>query len=331
MAVALTATVWICLAAASLVLDEWNLTQLAQYMAYGIFALGLAFLWGQVGLLSFGQAIFFGIGAYAMALVNLGRLPFVGGTTIVGLVLALVLPAICAYVLGRLLFYGRGLSGAFFAIVTLSAAMIAQVAARRWDFIGGFNGMFGIPPLAAPWREGTAAMLSARETYVVLLLVALVVYLALLSLVRSPIGTVLAAIRDDDYRTSFFGYDITRWKTWAFVISASVSGLAGALFVKLFGFVSPALIGFALSTEVLIWVAVGGRSVLLAAFLGAILVRSVEGTLSDRLGDYWLLATGILFVVVVVFMPMGLFGRLLTLPPSRRLRPDTVESMRRPS
>src|SRR5436190_20457620 len=107
---------------------------------------------------------------------------------------------------------------------------------------------------------------------------------------------------------------------WAFVISAVVSGAAGALFVKQFGFVAPSLIGFGLSTEVLIWVAVGGRNVLMAAFLGAVSVRSVEGALSDRLGDYWLLVLGVLFVLTVVFMPNGLFGRMLVLPPARRLR-----------
>jgi len=290
-------------------------------MTYGIFALSLALLWGQVGLLSFGQAIFFGIGGYAMALTALGRLPILGDGILVGFLLAIALPALVAFVLGRLLFHGRGLSGAFFAIVTLSGAIIAEAAARRWDFIGGFNGLFGIPPFAAPWREGPAALLSPLETYLFILAAAFGVYLLLLALVRSPVGTALAAIRDDDRRTAFLGYDITRWKTGAFVVSAAVSGFAGALFVKLFGFVSPALIGFALSTEVLIWVAVGGRGVLLAAFLGAILVRSVESVLSDQLGDYWLFAMGVLFVLVVVFMPKGFFGQILSLPTPGRLRP----------
>ena len=86
-----------------------------------------------------------------------------------------------------------------------------------------------------------------------------------------------------------------------------------------FGFVSPALIGFALSTEVLIWTAVGGRGVLLAAFLGALLVRSVEGVLSENLGNYWLLILGLLFVVTVVVAPRGLFGVVLSLPLPGRL------------
>jgi urea transport system permease protein len=131
---------------------------------------------------------------------------------------------------------------------------------------------------------------------------------------------VLAAVRDNERRAVFLGYNVALHKTIAFVLSAMVSALAGAMFAKLFGFVSPTLIGFSLSTEVVIWVAVGGRSVLMGALLGAILVRSVESALSGRFGNYWLLVLGGVFVGVVVFFPSGVFGRVLALPPPKRLR-----------
>lgn len=131
---------------------------------------------------------------------------------------------------------------------------------------------------------------------------------------------MLAAVRDNDRRVAFLGYNVALDKNIAFVLSAMVSALAGAMFAKFFGFVSPTLIGFSLSTEVLIWVAVGGRGVLMGAFLGAILVRSVESALSERFGNYWLLLLGGVFVVVVVFFPAGVFGRLLALAAPRRLR-----------
>jgi len=105
--------------------------------ARGIFAMALAFIWGQAGILSFGQAIFFGIGGYSMGLVSLDRLPLLGDSAIVGFILALVVPAIVAYILGRLLFLGRGLSGAYFAIVTLCAAVVAQTLAEQWNYLGG--------------------------------------------------------------------------------------------------------------------------------------------------------------------------------------------------
>lgn len=320
-----TLILWTALTLAPAVLGEWSLTQLAQYMAYGIFAMGLAFIWGQAGILSFGQAIFFGTGGYCMGLVTLDRLPMLGDSTAVGLILALVVPAIVAYILGQLLFLGRGLSGAYFAIVTLCAAVVVQTLAEQWKFIGGFDGLLGIPPFAAPWRAGGNAYLSAGETYYLMLAAAALVFVGLSWVVRSPIGTVLAAIRDDDRRTAFFGYDVVRFKVWAFVASAVISGAAGALFVKQFGFASPSLIGFGLSTEVLIWVAVGGHQVLMSAFLGALVVRWVEGVLSERLGDYWLLALGVLFVATVVLMPYGLFGQILALPLPRHLRGHGVQ------
>jgi urea transport system permease protein len=237
-----------------------------------------------------------------------------------GLLLALAMPSIAAYVLGRLLFHGRGLAGAYFAIVTLCAAVIVETLAQQWSFIGGFNGLLGIPSFLVPWRTDADAYLTPTEIYVLMLAASLLVFLVLSYIIWSPVGTVLAAIRDNDQRTSFFGYDIARYKVGAFVVSALVSGFAGALFVKQFGFAAPSLIGFGLSTEVLIWVAVGGRNVLLAAFLGALLVRTVEGELSARLGDYWLLALGVLFSVTVVLMPTGLFGRILAPPLPKRLR-----------
>jgi urea transport system permease protein len=319
---------WTALALAPIVLGEWNLTQLAQYMAYGIFAMALAFIWGQAGILSFGQAIFFGIGGYSMGLLSLGRLPFLGDSAMTGLLLALILPAIVAYILGRLLFLGRGLSGAYFAIVTLCAAVVAQTLAEQWNYLGGFNGLLGIPPFTAPWHGGADIFMTARETYYLMFVIASFIFMALLWIVRSPVGTVLAAIREDDRRTAFFGYDVTRYKVWSFVTSAVISGAAGALFAKQFGFVSPSLIGFGLSTEVLIWVAVGGRQVLMAAFLGALLVRWVEGLLSERLGNFWLLALGLLFAATVVLMPYGLFGRVLALPIPRRLRSTSSEGAR---
>ena len=293
--IARSAAVWAVLVVLPLVLDAWTLSQLAQFIPYGIFAMSLALIWGQVGILSFGQAIFFGIGGYAMAVVTKGMVPWAGDHALVGLLAAVVIPGIVANILGRLLFHGRGLAGAYFAIVTLSAAVIIERAATRVDFIGGFNGLLSIPPLTF----GDDFM-TPTQTFYLMLAIAGVVYAGLMWLVRSPVGTVLRAIRDNDERTAFFGYDVAGYKVFIFTLSGAVAGLAGALFVTEFGFVSPALIGFGLSTEVLIWVALGGREVLLAAFLGAILVRGIEGVLSDVLGSYWLLALGVLFVVSVV-------------------------------
>ena len=315
-ATALTLLVWTALAIAPLLLGDWNTGLLTQYVIYGIFAISLGLIWGQAGILCFGQAVFFGIGAYAMALVTLGKLPWLGEGQTVGLLLAILLPAVAAFIFAILMFYGRPLSGAHLAIVTLCASVVCEIAARRWDFIGGFNGLFGVPPLTSPF---SGDMLSTVATYFVVLAAALVVYLIGLWIARSPLGTVLAAIRNDEHRTIHFGYDVRVHKIFIFTVAGAVAGLAGGLFTAQFGFVSPSLVGFSLSTEVLIWVAVGGRSVLLAAFLGALMVRLLENVMSASLDQYWLIAVGAVFVVVVVLMPQGLFGSLLRLPPQKRL------------
>jgi urea transport system permease protein len=301
-----------------LAVDEWYLSSLAQLIAYGIFAMSLAFVWGQVGLLSFGQAIFFGTGAYVMALITKGMLAPIPDATPLGLLAAIVLPALLANLLGQFLFRGRGVSGAYFAIVTLSAAVIAERLVGHWRFIGGFNGLLGVPPLRLGFGEDATELFAPLSAYYVMLAAAALVFLGLLWLERAPLGSVLRAIRDHEERTGYFGYDVAACRRFAFTVSGGVAGLAGALFVTQFGFVSPALIGFSLSTEVLIWTALGGREVLLAAWLAAILVRTVEGILSEALGHYWLLALGVMFAVAVVYLPRGLLGWLLRLPlPSR--------------
>jgi branched-chain amino acid transport system permease protein/urea transport system permease protein len=317
-----TAAVWLALAACPLFLDLWNLSQFAQLMSYGIFAMGLAFIWGQVGMLSFGQAIFFGAGGYVMAVVSKGMVPGLPDSGSLGLLGAMVIPGVIAFAFGQLLFRGAGLSGAYFAIVTLSAAVIVERAVSHMSWLGGFNGLLGIPPLQLGWGGWAVDLLDPVLAYYALLVAALAVYALLLWLERSRLGTVLRAVRDNDVRTGYFGYEVAQYKVFAFAVSGAVSGLAGALFVTQFGFASPALIGFALSTEVLIWVALGGKEVLLAGFLGALLVRTVEGILSEQLGQLWLLVLGVLFVVSVVFLPRGLLGWLLPLPAPRRTARD---------
>jgi branched-chain amino acid transport system permease protein/urea transport system permease protein len=145
----------------------------------------------------------------------------------------------------------------------------------------------------------------------------------LLRLERSAFGTVLRGIRDNETRAAFLGFETAEYKAAAFAISGAVAGLAGALFAAQFAFVSPAILGFALATEVLIWVAIGGKTVLLAAFIGALAVKSVENVLSDALGQYWLLVLGLLFVVAVVLLPRGLLAPFLRLPLPHALRGST--------
>lgn len=309
----LTLVIWGAFALAPLVLDGWQVSQLSQYFTYGIFAISLALIWGQCGLLCFGQAVFFGVGAYAMSVVTLGMVPGLQDVTssYLGLGLAVLLPAAAANLLGRFLFYGRGLRGAYLGIVTLAIAVVAERLAVNWDYIGGLNGLMNVPPMNLGLLGGGVELWEPVPIYYFTLAVAGLVYAGLQALVRSRYGTVLRAVREDQERTGYFGYDTAAYRLTAFTLGAAVAGLAGALFVTQFSFASPPLIGFGLSTEVLIWVAVGGREMLLAAFLGAILVRGVENVLSETLGAYWLLGLGLLFILSVVLFPRGIIGEAI--------------------
>ena len=266
------------------------------------------------------KPFFLALAATAWAWSRLANCRFSATARSVGLLLALVLSSVAAYVLGRPLFHGRGLAGAYFAIVTLCAAVIVETLAQQWSFIGGFNGLLGIPPFVAPWRREPMPISLPTEIYLLMLGPRCSYFSFYLTSVRRRSEQYLPQSETMTSEPLSLVTTLSAIRSERSLSRQLVSGLAGALFVKQFSFAAPSLIGFGLSTEVLIWVAVGGRNVLLAAFLGALLVRSVEGVLSDRLGDYWLLALGVLFVITVVLMPSGLLGQILMPPVPRRFR-----------
>jgi branched-chain amino acid transport system permease protein/urea transport system permease protein len=293
--------------------DDYLIVQLTQFVVYGIFAMGLSLVWGYAGILCFGHAVFFGLGAYIMALTTKNMIPGIAGlmtASVMAISLSVVVVALFAAILGYFLFYGR-LSGPYLGIVTLAIAVIAERIAVKWYYIGGFNGLINVPPLSiAGWE-----IIDQNALYYVIVIVGFGVYLFCDRIVRSPFGTILAAVRSNEARAEFFGYNIARYKIIIFALGAAVAGLAGALFAAVTEFVSPTMLGFGLSTEVLIWVALGGKEVLLASFLGAMLVRMLEAFLSDLLTYYWILILGMFFVICVMFFPKGVFGSLLTTRP----------------
>lgn len=289
--------------------DDYLVAMLTQFIIYGVFAMGLSLVWGYTGILCFGHAVFFGLGAYIMALATKNMIPGITGiltTSLGAILLAIVIVMLFAVVLGYFLFYGR-LSGPYLGIVTLAIAVISERIAVKWYYIGGYNGLINVPPLSiAGWE-----ILNLKVLFYVILVIGLAVYLICNRIVRSPFGTILIAVRDNEIRAEFFGYNIAQFKIIIFAIGAAVAGLAGALFAAVTEFVSPTMLGFGLSTEVLIWVALGGKEALLASFLGAVLVRVLEAFLSDILTYYWVLILGMFFVVCVMFFPKGVFGNLL--------------------
>ena len=224
-----------------------------------------------------------------------------------GLLLAVATTGAFTWILGLLFFSSARLGGAFFGIVTLAVAFIVERIAINWNYLGGLNGLMGVPAMRFGLNGGEEQFDGVLVYYVGLLLTLVLIGL-LVRITRSDWGRVMTAVRNQPLRAEALGIDIAREKNRAFVLGAVIASVAGAFFVTQFNFASPPLIGFALSAEALIWVAVGGRTSVIAAALGALLVRLLEGWLTDRLGDYWLLALGSLFVVVVVALPRGVLG-----------------------
>ena len=299
------------LALAPAALSPYWTDQLARWLLFGLLAISLSFAWGRAGILCFGQAMFFGGGAYLMGAATLGMLGPAFESAAAGLALAALGAVGFALLLGYFLFWGRGLSGPYLAVVTLAIAWILEQGARSWYAIGGDNGLFGVPPL--PGIETPFAR------FYLALAIAAAAWLGVRRLSASPFGVLLLAVKTNPERLAFLGGRVLGLRLAAFAIGAALAGLAGALYASFDEFASPTLIGFGLSTEVLIWVALGGREMALAALLSALLVRTLEVWLSGLLGDWWPLALGLVFMASVVLLPEGLIAA-----PIRRL-------LRRPS
>ena len=304
----IAALIFILLAFAPPVIGGYWTGQLTAYLIYGLLAISLSLVWGYGGILCFGQAMFFGIGGYIMAVLTKGMIAPELTSSYLGLLAAMAGAALFALALGFFLFAGRGISGAYLAIITLAIALVLERLMNNWYALGGYNGLLNVPPLTFTFF-GAEYELYEREPlfYVILSLVALV-FFAVTWLLNSAYGLRLTASRTHPDRLASLGYNVLHIRLAVFSLSAAIAGLAGALFVTLDGFASPTLIGFTLSTEALIWVAIGGKEMLLAAFLGAILTRTAESWLSEIFGDYWILILGIAFMVSVVLLPKGLLA-----------------------
>jgi ABC-type branched-subunit amino acid transport system permease subunit len=297
-----------------LVVASWVAADFSLYFAYAIFAVSLAFLWGHVGLLSLGHAVYFGVGAYTMSVITLGMVPGAPGlhSTWVGLAAATALAGAGAGAVGWFFFANQGLRGAFLGIVTLALAVVAERLAINAGWLGGMNGLMSVPPINLGLNGDGVELYDPTALYYVMLAILAGALAVMMWIASSPFGLALAARRENELRTCTLGHDVARLKICAFAISGALAGLSGGLFVTQFGFASPSLIGFSLSADVLIWVALGGRDVLVAAALGAIAVRFLESRLSNAIGAAWPLILGALFMISVVLFPQGVFGALIS-------------------
>jgi len=282
--------------------DSYMLTVLRDALIFGLFAASLDFFWGRTGILCFGHACFFGLGGYVMAIVSMAEgMP---APSLLGLLAAVIAAAALAAVIGYFLFFG-GVRGSYFTIVTLALSVIAQQVAVSWSTVtGGDTGLLGIPPLAI----GPLDLSGDMASYITVAAILAAVLLALWLVSRGRWGKVLTAIGDNETRAAALGYDVAARLTLTFVISAAIAGLAGALYVAMAGLVAPDLIGLLLSTEVVVWVAIGGRGTLLGPVVGAVLVQRTQQVISSYNPSLWPLIIGCIFVLIVFLLPDGVLS-----------------------
>lgn len=308
-AIALVGTILV-LAFVPFLLPAYPLALLTLALAYGLFAFGLDLGWGRAGVISIGHAAFFGIGAYGAAIaVNTG-MPMV-----IGVAAALTLSALVALGIGRVGLGGRALASTM-AVLTLALTLLAEQIARSWlDVTNGSNGLFVPSP-------GVVANYY-RTAIIALVVVTAVWYFAL----RGPLGRRLLAVRVNEQRTEHLGVDPHRTKTKVFVLSALVATVAGSAAAPVIGLVSPATAGIVMSTQVLVWLAVGGRGTIIGAFLGAGIVTIGQEYLGEAIGSWYLLVMGVAFILVVRFAPGGLVAlaaKLRSSPLARSAAQDAL-------
>ena len=271
----------------------------------GMLALSFDLVWGYAGIMSFGQGLFFGVPAYAAALTatKLGitsPLILLPAAALLGLLLALLVAWIL--ILGK-----RATTIVFVAMGTLTGSYVVERLARGWSYVGGQNGISGLPRMTL----GNIEIEEGRAFYYLALVLLLLIYLGLRFLVRSQFGLVLAGVRQQEERIAFLGYRVQHFKAIVFSLAGAVAGLAGGLYVFHEGFIGPGQIGPAQSTQAVLYVLFGGVGTLAGALIGTGLLEYLNQTLSsyDKL---WPVMLGILLLLVVVFRPSGLIGFLVS-------------------
>lgn len=316
------------------ILDSFRLNLFGKYLTYAFVAVGLALCWGAGGILSLGQGVFFGLGGYCMAMFLKLEASTPENTAIqstpgipdfmdwnqltelpvwwqpfyslpIALLAVVAVPVFFAFVIGFAMFTRR-VGGVYFAIITQAfAAILTILIIGQQGYTGGVNGITDLRTLLG-WDIRTD---SAKTTLYFVNGALLFVVLLIAQYVRkSKLGRLLIAMRDQEDRVRFSGYNVANFKIFIFCLGAAFAGIGGAMFTLQVGFMSPTLVGIVPSIEMVIFCAVGGRLSIVGAVYGALLVNWAKTSFSEAFPELWLLGLGGLFIAVVMFFPNGLAG-----------------------
>lgn len=289
-----------------LVLQDYLTVFATRVLILCLFALSFDLVWGYAGIMSFGQAVFFGSAGYGVALLARDL-----GVTSMMLVLpaGLIIGLAFAFLLAGFLLLGRHPSSVIFvALGTLTASYAADRLARGWYYLGGQNGIPSIPPMSF----GSYEFVEGPVYYYLALAILLGVYLLCRFMVRSQFGLALAGLRENEQRIAFFGYKVQHLKAIVFSLSGAIAGLAGSLYAFHEGFVWPNMLGVVISTQVVLYVLFGGSGTLIGAVIGTVAIEAVSFWLSNSYQDIWPIILGVLLLLVILFRPAGLISLILT-------------------
>jgi urea transport system permease protein len=302
-----------------------------KYICYGLLALSIDLIWGYAGILSLGHGAFFALGGYAMGMylmrqigtrgvyanpilpdfmvfLNYHELPwFWHGFDLwwFAFIMVLLVPGVLAFAFGWFAFRSR-VTGVYLSIITQAMTYALLLAFFRNDLgLGGNNGLTDFKDILGfnVQAATTRAALFAASAFALALAV-----IICSAIVNSKLGKVMVAVRDGESRTRFLGWRPENVKLFAFVVSAVLAGIAGALYTPQVGIINPGEFDPANSIEAVIWVAVGGRGTIIGPIIGAVLVNAGKSIFTGAFPDWWLYCLGGLFIFVTLFMPKGIVG-----------------------
>ena len=283
-------------------------TLMTNVIILSLLAISFDLCWGFSGIMSFGQALFFGVAGYVVALVgrDLGFSQLWGTLPLAMLVGGLLAAALAAFLLlGR-----KAPTSIFVAFGTLTGAYASERLVAGWQYVGAGNGLSAIKLMAF----GSYEFVEGVEFYSVALTALVLVYAASRWLVRSQLGLVLAGMRQNEERLAFFGYRVQVFKALVFSFAGMIAGLSGALYSYHQGFTGPSNLGPGLSTTAVIYCLFGGSGTLIGPVLGTVAIELLSYVLADTdaIRQFWPIILGVVLLVVVMFQPTGLLGLVVS-------------------
>jgi urea transport system permease protein len=308
-------------------IELYTLLSITVFLVMGLLSLSLAFIWGYGGILCFGQAAFFGLGAYTYAICAINW-----GDSTWAVVMAVLLPTLFSLLLGYVIFYG-GVSDVYLGAITLAVSLVLfnwvnSTSGSEYHIgealLGGFNGIPSVPTLNMPFQPD--AILSPEAIFMVTAGALALCYALLKFVLLSRFGKTVVAIRENEKRAGLLGYNVPAHKLVTFAIGAAIAGLAGCLYVNWGAFVSPGVFSISQSAQIIIWVIVGGRGTLIGPVISCVLLQWMVTRLGAQQTVDVNLVLGVILAVFVLLIPGGILPTLQRL--WRRKRPNTLPATR---